>query len=192
MYGLLNVVAAASPREPRSTDLLLYLSIPIILPCGAHSKRPRFFWYDAGKRPALMFANGLCDVNNRGSDRHSTLADIWSQVLCCAEIRFWPFWLARQMSAFAGLNRLTNVEGEETYVYRRTADQSDGRTPAPVRTAGLQRHRHRLTSQSRRLQRRRNMGRGTAESPEGSYRTPRDETRGLGPGRWLHLAGLPA
>src|SRR6266568_332938 len=32
MYGLLSAAAAASPTEPRSTDLRLNLSIPITLP----------------------------------------------------------------------------------------------------------------------------------------------------------------
>src|SRR6201995_2751229 len=34
MYGLPSVVAAASPTEPRSTDLRLYLPIAITLPEG--------------------------------------------------------------------------------------------------------------------------------------------------------------
>src|SRR5215467_13764854 len=68
MYGLLSVAAAASPREPRSIDLRLYLSIPITLPCRAQPFREhyRFRWYDVGKQPALMFANGLSDVNDCG------------------------------------------------------------------------------------------------------------------------------
>src|ERR1700741_3426944 len=70
IYGLLSPAAAASPREPRSTDLRLYLSISIILPCGAQffRERSKFRWHDVGKQPELMFANGLCDVNDSGPD----------------------------------------------------------------------------------------------------------------------------
>src|SRR6185437_3742873 len=55
IYGLLSVAAAASPREPRSTDLRLYLSIvhhPLV-PSATLSKAPKFCWYDVGKQPSI-------------------------------------------------------------------------------------------------------------------------------------------
>src|SRR5262249_30260940 len=73
MYGLLTVAAAASPSEPRSTDLRLYLSISITF----HAERSYF-------ESALNFL-GMMQAN--GQYRCSQTADMMSMTVVCSRRR---------------------------------------------------------------------------------------------------------